>query len=569
MQIRKSSPHRVLSLVLRRMRAPLIMLITIYAISVLGMVLIPGQTGDGQPYRMDFFHAFYFVSYMATTIGFGEIPYEFTDSQRWWTLVTLYLTVIAWLYAIGKILALLQDPALKRAVTENRFSRSVQSIHEPFYLICGYGDTGRLVTKALCQRGLRVVTIDIKQERLNELLLTELEFYVPGLCADAGDPNILKVAGLASKHCIGVIALTDKDQTNLEVAITAKLLNPNLKVICRAETESTQNNMASFGTDHIINPFEAFAQQVAMALHSPELHTIFEWLTQMPRTPLAAFTRPPQGHWILCGYGRFGRSMEKHLKRQGIHTTVVEADPVSTGCKEQYVVGVGTEATTLLSAHVNEAVGIVAGTNDDANNLSILMTAMQLNPTLYTVARQNKRFNDINFQAINAHHVMQHSEVVTLRVLALVTSPLLHDFLRQLEKQGNERAKGLVERLEAISERQVPDIWTLTIDHPNALAVEQALKQSKTIQIGHLTSDPRNRDQQLSCMPLLLKRDDQFQLLPDLADHVEVGDQILFCRPYGTIDQMYWTLLNHNKLRYVISGETRPDGLVWRWLANR
>ena len=61
---------------------------------------------------MGFFDAFYFMSYTATTIGFGELPYPFTDAQRLWVTVTIYLTVIGWAYAIGSLLALLQDRAL-------------------------------------------------------------------------------------------------------------------------------------------------------------------------------------------------------------------------------------------------------------------------------------------------------------------------------------------------------------------------------------------------------------------------------------------------------------------------
>ena len=80
-------------LILRRLRAPLITLIVIYSISVLGYVLIPGIDGDGDPYQMNFFQAFYFVSFMGSTIGFGEIPYEFTAAQRFWTLFCIYATV--------------------------------------------------------------------------------------------------------------------------------------------------------------------------------------------------------------------------------------------------------------------------------------------------------------------------------------------------------------------------------------------------------------------------------------------------------------------------------------------
>jgi voltage-gated potassium channel len=124
---------KVLFLFLRRMRAPLLVLITAYSISIAGLVLIPGIDDQGQPWRMDFFHAFYFVSYMATTIGFGEIPHAFSESQRMWTAATIYLSVIAWLYAIGKILALVQDPTFKLAVSQQAFDRSIRRLRAPFF----------------------------------------------------------------------------------------------------------------------------------------------------------------------------------------------------------------------------------------------------------------------------------------------------------------------------------------------------------------------------------------------------------------------------------------------------
>ncbi|MBR9884970.1 MAG: potassium transporter TrkA, partial [Oceanospirillales bacterium] len=75
----------ILYVLLRRLRAPLITLIVVYAVAVLGFTLIPGQDNDGNVWHMDFFHAFYFVSFMGSTIGFGEIPYAFTNAQRMWT----------------------------------------------------------------------------------------------------------------------------------------------------------------------------------------------------------------------------------------------------------------------------------------------------------------------------------------------------------------------------------------------------------------------------------------------------------------------------------------------------
>ena len=71
----------IVFLILRQMRRPLLTLVTVYAIAILGLALIPGRDAAGNIWHMDLFHAFYFVSFMSTTIGFGEIPYEFTESD--------------------------------------------------------------------------------------------------------------------------------------------------------------------------------------------------------------------------------------------------------------------------------------------------------------------------------------------------------------------------------------------------------------------------------------------------------------------------------------------------------
>ena len=65
----------VFFIALRRLRAPLILIILIFAVATAGLVLIPGVDGEGQPFHLSVFQAFYFVTYTATTIGFGEVPF--------------------------------------------------------------------------------------------------------------------------------------------------------------------------------------------------------------------------------------------------------------------------------------------------------------------------------------------------------------------------------------------------------------------------------------------------------------------------------------------------------------
>jgi voltage-gated potassium channel len=559
---------RAISLILRRMRTPLLVLIVAYAVGVLGFVLVPGLDHNGRPYHLDFFHAFYVVTYTITTIGFGELPYTFSEGQRLWMIMTIYLGVVAWAYAIGAIIAFMQDPALKQAVKRAAFARSVGRLTTPFYLICGFGDTGSLVVRDMIAHGLSAVVLESDQDRINELMLEERGVYVPGLCADAGHAANLDLAGLNHKLCVGVVAITNDDAMNLRIGMAAKLLNRKLRVIGRAELPETRENMEACGIDVIIDPFDAFADGLALALHAPEMHLVNEWLTQTPGQPLPARLHPPRGTWVLAGFGRFGKAVHHHMGVLGIPTMIIEKDPVRAGAPEGTVMGRGYGGDMLNAAHIEEAVGIVAGTDDDAVNLSLTMTARELNPKLFLVARQNSEENDALFRAADIHLVVQSSHIMANRILAHISTPLLTDFLHLARYQNKMWALHLLERLLPLLRGVTPDLWNVTLSPEETPAVIEALARGP-VQLGQILADPGRRDERLPCLPLLLRRDQIEHLLPEDNHALAPGDSILVGGPPGTLERMQWALRNANVLHYVLSGDDRPQGSLWRWLARR
>lgn len=561
--------HTTLFLILRRMRTPLIFLILSYAISLLGMTLIPGVDAHGRPAPpMDFFHAFYVVSYTATTIGFGEVPGTFSDAQRAWTIVVIYLTVIAWLYSIGFILNLLQDPALLRAAKSSRFGSKVQRLRQPFYLIAGCGETGSLLMHALDSRNQQAVILDIDPERIGALELGQYHLDIPALCADASLPENLLLAGLDHPHCAGVIALTNDDRANLSVAVTVKLLHPELPALCRTDSLETAANMASFGTDEVVLAFETFGEHIALAVNSPGHHLLYEWLTGVPGELLTEPLEPPRGKWVICGYGRFGKAITHHLKRAGIETVVVEAAPDKTGC-EECIVGTGTEAHTLLEAGIENAVGIVAGTDDDINNLSIVMTARQLNAGLFTVLRQNRLANEALFQHFRANVTMQPFRIVAHEFLSLLTTPLLSRFFSLIRTRDDAWADVLISRIAAILDNRVPEVWDVTLSREQAEAIWEALRDGAPVTLHALMRNPAERDENLPCIPLLLKRGETEALLPEPDYPLQAGDRILFCGERQSRHLQAFCLYNFGVLHYLLTGHDVPGGKVWRWIEER
>ena len=550
------------------MRQPLLTLVVTYAITIFGLTLIPGQDADGNTWYMSFFHAFYFVSYMGTTIGFGEIPYEFSDAQRLWVTFSVYATVIVWIYAIGTLLSLVQNKTFQQAVTEKRFARKIAALHEPFYLVCGYGITGSELVRSLIEHRQHAVVIDIDQHRINDLELDALIEAVPGLCADAQPPIHLIQAGLQHKLCSGVVAVTNSNEANLKIAITSRMLNPDLQVICRADSHDIEANMASFGTDYIIDPYDTFGARLSTALQAPCMYLLHQWLTGMADQCLNEPVYPPvEGRWVICGYGRFGKAIYNRLQKEEIDIVVVEMTPEITGKPDTtFVQGRGTEAATLIQAGIHSAAGLVAGTDDDANNLSIIATAKEINAELFTIARKNHNDNEALFDALSCDMVMTPSSIIANKIRALLVVPMLYEFLGMAYFKDDEWACELVSRISGAITDVVPDIWEVTIDGSGAYAVTQMIQRGYQVHLADIQSDRYDPDKSLQAVALLYKGREGKTLLPANDQLLEEGDRLLFCGQTGSRRSMEWNLQNVNVLEFLVTGAVATQSRLLKHL---
>jgi voltage-gated potassium channel len=557
--------NSILFMILRRLRRPLILIIVSFAIATIGLTLVPGVDDQGNTWHMSIFQAFYVISYTATTIGFGEVPYPYSQAQRLWMTFSIYFTVIPWFYAVGKIITLLQDASLRQTINAERLAKSVSQLQEPFYILCSYGQSASLLAKILDEKNMRVVVIEQNQERLNELELTDTKNTILSLCADAKLPENLIRAGINNQYCSGVVTLTDNDEVNLAVAVSVKLMKPNLRVLARAERHDIAANMASFGTDLIINPYTLFGEQLAMRVHALGTYILHQWLTGVPGDTLPPPENPPRGNWLVCGYGRFGKSVVENLEREHLTTTIIEAMPDLTEC-EHCVVGSGTEAHTLIEAGIHQACGIVAGTDNDINNLSILMTAKELNPNLFLIIRKNNRNNSALFKKFGANITMQPTDIIAHECLAHMLAPLLAEFLTLVRNQTNQWANNLISQLVDVVGETVPETWAVNIGAKNTVAVSEYIDSGMIVRLKDLMRDPSNRQTELRLVPLLLVRNGNSTLVPDKDTVIVNGDRVLFCGTYDARSALTSSLNNIKTFNYIMKGLEVPDSIVWRWL---
>lgn len=556
-------------LFLRRMRLPLVVLIAAYSIATVGFTLIPGVDDQGNPWRMSFFEAFYVVSYTGSTIGFGEVPYPFSQGQRLWTMVSIYLTVLAWLFSIGSIVSLMQDPAYTRALRRARLAWKVRNLNQSFYLVCGYGDTGRMLTRALTDRGHQVVVVESNQDKVESLEVEEFLAPLTAFCMNANLPDNLVEAGLRSRWCAGVIAVTGEGHVNLKIAISATLLNHKVAVYASADTRNDADNMRSFDTDCVVNPVEEYVRRLGLAIDKPDLFRLYHWLNSGPGAHLTPAIVIPRGSWIVCGYSRVGRAVCSLLQERGMEVTVIHPDPEQSGCPPGTVPGRGTQAEELTAAGVNDAVGIVAATGDDADNLSILITARALNPTLFHVVLENGLSSHALFRAAEPNFLGQPSMVVAGTILSRISSGLMEPFIQQLLLLDNDTARDALARFLRHQSGHPPQFSSGRISNRRAPALARALTAGQAITVGNLLADPSDWHERLKLEVVLIRRQEEDILFPTDGEPLAMGDRLLLAGCDGEAEHLRAVLENDQRLEYVLTGRDRQQGLFWQWLEQR
>lgn len=550
---------------LRRLRLPIIALICSYSIGVTGLVLIDGTDANGKAVPMSWFHAFYFMSYTATTIGFGEIPYAFNDLQRMWVIFCIYLSVVNWAWLLAAIMALAQDRTFLSAMKRGTFSRQVQRMREPFWLMCGYGQTGALLCDSLGHSGQRVVVLEKREHEIFELELHDHGISIPALLADARDAEILMAAGLSHSELAGVLALTSDDATNLGIAAAARVLNPYVPVYCRSETPSVAESALAFGTDMLINPFKVFTDELRLLLVNPQAHTLFTRLTPTHGTGRLTERDCPEGQWIICGYGRFGKLVVDALSETGRPCTPI--DPTLLNLSAKDIDGVWQdELDELRDAHLPYAAGIVVATGDDTRNLALVALARQVNPDIYVILRQNDDHSALLFQALKPDMLMVPSVMVARQCLAAMTSimlPQLQDYLATMPT-------AIVNHLLANLPDAQTHVWEICLNFNEAPALFNCFCQQKQIRLRDLLRDNRQRDERLAIHAVALLRAGKFIVGFDEETLVlQANDRLLMAGTASLHYRLDLSLRDERVLTYVLEGIDRPDGWIFRWFAAR
>ena len=549
-----------LFIILQKMRKPFLVILITYTISMIGFLLIPGMDLNGNTYHMTIFDAFYFISYTATTIGFGELPYPFTYTQRIWVTFSTYLTVLGWFYSIGSLLTLLQDQLFLQEIEKTKFLRQIKNLNEKFIVVLGYNQiTRKIITKALNQ-GLRTVVITKDKMEINNLLLENFTPTVPVLFSENYSVKVLEAAGINKRNCRAIVSLLEDDALNLKITLIAKTLNKNIKVAVKSTTTNHTENLKDLNAEVVINPFSIISSEINMALSAPNLFKLEKWLYGIDdlNATLPIF---PKGLYIICGYGRMGRKIFEKLTDTNVEVKLIELDKnkdrkFTPDEISHLVFGNADDKELLLNVGIENAVAIVAATEDDTTNLSILATAKKLNPNIVTIVRENDILDDFLFKNANINHIFTPSKILVNKVTNALVNPLSDKFLKMIIKKDNEWASKLVSKLLQEIDAK-PLLLEVEISESTTPQIFNYLKSEEIAYLSLLGISLHNKEHRNNIVPLLLQRENDIILTPEWENEIKIGDKILLACDNHAKDDIEYICQNAYEFYYAITGKEK------------
>lgn len=235
-----------------------VILLAIILIGTVGYWFIGGR-------QYSFVDALYMTIITISTIGFGEIiDLSGNVAGRIFTIFIAISGVGILLYFVTNLTALVVEGELKESFRRRRMEKTAGNARD-HYIVCGVGSVGFHIVSELHATKRPLVIVDTDKKNIERCLeLSKDEVFMEG---DATNSDILLKAGIEKAR--GLFAVTGDDNQNLVVSLTAKQLNPNLKVVARCNEIKNSQKMRKAGADAIVSPTSIGGLRMASEMVRP------------------------------------------------------------------------------------------------------------------------------------------------------------------------------------------------------------------------------------------------------------------------------------------------------------
>jgi voltage-gated potassium channel len=232
-------------------------------------VAIIGTAGFHYIEHWSWFDGFYMVLITLTTIGYAEV-HPLSQAGRYFNVGIILAGVGVVFMLLGALGQTLLEFEFENIFGRRKMEREIERL-QGHYIICGAGRVGRAVARQLENNPAQFIILESNEAKA-ERIRQETGWLI--VHADATQESQLVAARI--HVAAGLVAATTNDPSNIYVVLTARSLNPSLKIIARASEEDAEKHMHTAGADQVISPYGFAGFRIAQAFLRPHIINFLE-----------------------------------------------------------------------------------------------------------------------------------------------------------------------------------------------------------------------------------------------------------------------------------------------------
>jgi len=246
----------------QRLKKSVLFIIVLFLVGTAGYSVIEGW---------NIFDSFYMTIITLSTTGFQELQ-PLTKLGRLFTIILIIFGISFLFYALGKInSAIFEEQLFKRG----KMQKDVNKLKD-HYILCGFGRMGEKIAAELAVRKKPFVVIEKDMEKI--IKIKENNYLM--VQGDATEDEILIAAGINTAR--GFVTVLDNDVSNVFATLSARGLNDQLKIIARADDDSSRTKLIKAGADKVVLPYEIGGFRITQALLKPRVVDYMDEIFSLP-----------------------------------------------------------------------------------------------------------------------------------------------------------------------------------------------------------------------------------------------------------------------------------------------